>query len=249
MLASLFSTKVAIADDTDMVQFTDVVDEYVDIVRNDLHRSYDCRDINSFATSNKPYIFIRISRQTNEVDGARRKIGFVQIGDATYVSGSHQSGLDYRVDFWDWGGGDGDGDGNYSIVIQNDGSSSFYDFSDTAEGEKQTSERSLVCEKVRSGDSLPADFGDLDEYIGQIRQKIQRNWSVPASAGPDLSCLVSVRQARGGEVRDVTILSCNGDDAVRRSIEAAIYRSSPLPEPSDPSLFSSDLELNLRTGQ
>lgn len=83
-------------------------------------------------------------------------------------------------------------------------------------------------------------------YEATIRQKIQRNWSVPASMADDVVCVVHVRQVPGGEVIGVNILSCNGDDAVRRSIEAAIRRASPLPEPSDPELFVRDLELTMR---
>ena len=41
------------------------------------------------------------------------------------------------------------------------------------------------------------------------------------------------------------IISCNGDAAVQRSVEAAIRRSSPLPEPSNPDLFDRNLTLNL----
>jgi colicin import membrane protein len=40
---------------------------------------------------------------------------------------------------------------------------------------------------------------------------------------------------------DVRVGACNGDDAVRRSIEAAVYKSSPLPPPPDPSLFEREL--------
>jgi colicin import membrane protein len=39
------------------------------------------------------------------------------------------------------------------------------------------------------------------------------------------------------EVVSAEIVSCNGDDAVRRSILAAVERASPLPRPSDPALF------------
>ncbi len=93
------------------------------------------------------------------------------------------------------------------------------------------------------------DSGALAVYMTQIRQKIERNWSAPASAGADLDCSVRVRQIPGGEVIRVTILSCNGDDAVRRSVEAAIHLSSPLPEPSDPSLFDRNILLNLSIRQ
>ena len=86
-------------------------------------------------------------------------------------------------------------------------------------------------------------------YQYAISQRIRRNWSVPASASPDTLCVVNVRQLAGGEIVGVNIISCNGDDAVKRSVEAAIHRSSPLPEPSDPDLFSPILELSLRPEQ
>jgi len=93
------------------------------------------------------------------------------------------------------------------------------------------------------------DSGELAVYTALIRQKIERNWSAPASAGAELKCSVRVRQVPGGEVIGVTILTCNGDDAVKRSVEAAIYRSSPLPEPSDPNLFDRNILLNLSIRQ
>lgn len=89
----------------------------------------------------------------------------------------------------------------------------------------------------------------MDAYKFAIAQKIRRNWSVPASAAADTLCTVRVRQTRGGDILSVNIVSCNGDDAVERSIEAAVRRSSPLPEPSNPDLFSPNLELNLRPEQ
>jgi colicin import membrane protein len=86
---------------------------------------------------------------------------------------------------------------------------------------------------------------EMAAYQFAIAQRIRRNWSVPASAGPETKCTVRVTQLPGGEVVGVNIISCNGDDAVRRSVEAAIRRSSPLPEPSDPDLFDRNLTLNL----
>ena len=93
------------------------------------------------------------------------------------------------------------------------------------------------------------DSGELAVYMALIRQKIERNWNAPASAGAELKCSVRVRQIPGGDVTGVTILTCNGDDAVKRSVEAAIYRSSPLPEPSDPSLFDRNILFNLSIRQ
>jgi colicin import membrane protein len=93
------------------------------------------------------------------------------------------------------------------------------------------------------------DSGELAVYKTMIRQKIERNWSAPASADVELKCSVRVQQVPGGDVIGVKILTCNGDDAVKRSVEAAVYKSSPLPEPSDPSLFDRNILLNLSIRQ
>ena len=112
-------------------------------------------------------------------------------------------------------------------------------------------EAAARAEEIAAEESRLAavDSGALALYMAQIRQKIERNWSAPASADAELKCSVRVRQVRGGEVVGVTIVSCNGDEAVRRSVEAAIYRSSPLPEPSDPNLFDRNILLNLSIRQ
>ena len=86
---------------------------------------------------------------------------------------------------------------------------------------------------------------EMAAYQFAIAQKIRRNWAVPASAGPETRCTVRVTQLPGGEVVSVNVTSCNGDEAVVRSIEAAIRKSSPLPEPSNPDLFDRNLTLNL----
>ncbi len=93
------------------------------------------------------------------------------------------------------------------------------------------------------------DSGELQVYKTMIEQKIFRNWDQPASARADLLCTVRVRQAPGGNVTGLNFLSCNGDDAVKRSIEAAIYKSSPFPEPSNPNLFDRNILLNLTKQQ
>jgi colicin import membrane protein len=55
-----------------------------------------------------------------------------------------------------------------------------------------------------------------------------------------------VTQVPGGEVTNVRVGTCNGDQAVRDSIEAAVYRASPLPPPPDPALFERNLELTFK---
>ena len=87
---------------------------------------------------------------------------------------------------------------------------------------------------------------EMAAYQFAISQKIQRSWAMPASVTENTECVVMVRQTRTGEVISANIVRCNGDDAVKRSVEAAVMRASPLPEPSNPDLFRAELRITLR---
>jgi len=94
-----------------------------------------------------------------------------------------------------------------------------------------------------------ADSGALANYVALIRQKVERNWLRPASARPGLECEVSVTQIPGGEVTGVQIGRCNADEAVRRSIEVAVLKASPLPLPDDATLFERNLRFTFKPEQ
>jgi len=83
-------------------------------------------------------------------------------------------------------------------------------------------------------------------YAYAIRQRIMNRWVQPPTATAGIECIVNIRQLPGGEVVSVSIGRCNGDGAVRRSIEAAVHSASPLPSPEDPSIFSRDIQLEFR---
>ncbi|MFL2538953.1 MAG: TonB C-terminal domain-containing protein [Candidatus Rariloculaceae bacterium] len=101
-------------------------------------------------------------------------------------------------------------------------------------------QRALAAEDDRR---RAQEAGLLDEYIRLIENRIQQNWIPPASAIAGLECIVNVTQIPSGDVVDVQVGRCTGDDAVVRSIEAAVLRSSPLPRPPVPSLFERNLEV------
>jgi colicin import membrane protein len=86
-------------------------------------------------------------------------------------------------------------------------------------------------------------------YMAMIRERIQRAWIKPPGARAGLDCVVKVTQVPGGAVTGVNIGACNGDEAVKGSIEAAVYRASPLPEPADPAVFDRDLVFNFRPNE
>jgi colicin import membrane protein len=76
-----------------------------------------------------------------------------------------------------------------------------------------------------------------DRYVALLRDRIQNAWIKPPSARAGIDCVVQVTQVPGGEVTSARVTQCNGDAAVRQSIENAVYRASPLPDPPDPALF------------
>jgi colicin import membrane protein len=86
-------------------------------------------------------------------------------------------------------------------------------------------------------------------WAAAIQARIQRAWIRPDSARAGLDCTVIVNQVPGGEVTGVRIGACNGDETVRQSIEAAVYRASPLPAPPDPALFERTLEVRFRPNE
>lgn len=115
-----------------------------------------------------------------------------------------------------------------------------------AQEEKEREEdlqRSLAAE----ADSSTARAGPaLANWEAQIAAKITRAWLRPPTARPGIECMLNVTQVPGGEVTQVTIGECNADEAVRESIEAAVYRASPLPPPPDPALFDRNLKINFK---
>jgi len=87
-------------------------------------------------------------------------------------------------------------------------------------------------------------------YQTMIMQDIQRSWAMPASVTPDTVCVVMVRQTRTGDVISARIASCvPADEAVERSVLAAVTKASPLPEPNNPDLFRSELRITMRPPQ
>ncbi len=103
--------------------------------------------------------------------------------------------------------------------------------------------RSLASEeRTAAVSSGPA----LASWQAQIAARINRAWLRPPTARPGIQCMLYVTQEPGGTVTQVKIGDCNGDQAVRESIEAAVYRASPLPPPPDPALFDRNLKINFK---
>jgi colicin import membrane protein len=77
----------------------------------------------------------------------------------------------------------------------------------------------------------------IDEYALYIQEKVQRSWIRPPNSGSGLSCTVEVRLIPSGEVINAQIVRSSGDTAFDRSVEAAVFKASPLPVPPDPEVM------------
>jgi colicin import membrane protein len=80
-----------------------------------------------------------------------------------------------------------------------------------------------------------------NQYSSAIAQKVERNWIRPSGV-EGTSCKVRVKQIPGGDVVAVDASACTGDPSYRKSVEAAVFRAAPLPQPPDPAVF--DREIN-----
>ena len=109
-----------------------------------------------------------------------------------------------------------------------------------AETQREAAQEAARMEAERSG--------VMDEYIRQIQDKIARNWNQPLSAKPGLECVIRVVQLPTGDVADAKVdnAHCNADDAVKRSIEAAVQRASPLPKPPSQAVFDRNLVVTFK---
>ena len=123
---------------------------------------------------------------------------------------------------------------------------------DAAAARKAAEEKARAARQAELQRSLEAEergnaARNSDEAMrwhAQIVAKIQRAWIKPASAPAGISCIVSVTQVPGGEVTAVRVNSCSVDDAAfRESVEAAVYRATPLPMPPAGVPFERNLEL------
>ncbi len=87
--------------------------------------------------------------------------------------------------------------------------------------------------------------GVLDQYKAAILQAIQNRWIVPDDADKTRSCILLIRLGPGGVVLSVDTVKSSGDPVLDRSAQVAVFKSSPLPVPQDPSIFEKFRELRL----
>jgi colicin import membrane protein len=86
---------------------------------------------------------------------------------------------------------------------------------------------------------------EADAFKSKIFARVSRNWIVPPDVDRKLQCTVQVRLVPGGDVISVSVVSGSGNANFDRSVENAVYKSSPLPVPTDTAAFEQLRELVL----
>lgn len=106
------------------------------------------------------------------------------------------------------------------------------------EAEQSLKEQLASEEQSRAAAAREARaLAEVDKFKAIIGQKVERNWNRPLGAAKGLQCTVRVRLVPGGEVLGATVVRGSGNAAFDRSVENAVHKASPLPLPSDPTLF------------
>ena len=82
-----------------------------------------------------------------------------------------------------------------------------------------------------------------DNYQAAIQSFVTQNWFRPPTAQPGLRCTLKIVQIPGGEVISAAIAGrCNGDEATRRSILAAVERGGALPYRGFEDVFQREID-------
>lgn len=105
-----------------------------------------------------------------------------------------------------------------------------------AEEERQRYLNSAKMKKLRS------------QYIRTIERHVGKNWIKPASTTKDMFCRVTITQNRAGTVLSVKTEQCKGDKAFQQSVERAVRRASPLPDPPSNDVFDRNILFTFKPG-
>ena len=103
-----------------------------------------------------------------------------------------------------------------------------------AEEERQRYLNSAKVRKMRS------------QYVKLIERHVEKKWIKPVSTGKGMFCDVIITQNRAGTVLSVRTDKCKGDKAFRLSVERAVRRASPLPDPPSPDVFDRTIRFGFR---
>lgn len=107
--------------------------------------------------------------------------------------------------------------------------------------------RPLAVKEAAPAPLTPAQqHAAVRQYVAAIQAEIERHWFRPPTAVSGAQCAVHIKQRRDGCILDAAVTGCGADEHLRRSVEKAVYRASPLPMAPHPAVFDPDIVLRFR---
>jgi colicin import membrane protein len=113
--------------------------------------------------------------------------------------------------------------------------------------EQQRLQREAAAQRQREQEAREFRAGQIatldQNYQLAIQSFVTQNWLRPPTAQPGLRCTLKIVQIPGGEVISAAISGkCNGDEATRRSILAAVERGGALPYRGFEDVFQREID-------
>jgi len=102
----------------------------------------------------------------------------------------------------------------------------------------------LVDDELQSKTPYNCPAVDMEAYITVIKQSILASWQ-PSRGEEAKRCVVVFAQSFRGEVLNVGFEDCAHEATARKSIEDAVYLSSPLASPINADCFERTLKISL----
>ena len=109
--------------------------------------------------------------------------------------------------------------------------------------EEQVRLQKLAREEQESQQRSAARTKSQADYTSRIQGKIRGNLVQPPNLKGNPVAQFTVTQLPNGEILEVRLRRSSGNPLYDDAVERAIRKSSPLPRPDDPSVFSRDLAL------
>ena len=104
----------------------------------------------------------------------------------------------------------------------------------------------LAIDRERQQITEAARNRGLADYEARIRNKVRGNIVLPPDLQGNPEVVLLVVQLPTGEVLSVKLVKSSGHRGYDESVERALLKSSPLPRPDRPELFSRELKLTFR---
>jgi len=113
--------------------------------------------------------------------------------------------------------------------------------------EQQRLQREALAQRQADAQAQEFRAGQMatksDNYQAAIQSFVTQNWMRPPTAQAGLRCTLKIVQIPGGEVISAAISGkCNGDEATRRSILAAVERGGTLPYRGFEDVFEREID-------